>query len=399
MPNDRKFKFGDIPTNTLELSWTIREADLARYADDDPARALYWPPRPPMPPGQEFTAPTELLVLLTLLLFVGEPKDGKFTCHPKVATIARITGLDSSTVRKYLKCLRERGVIKWGPWGKARLFEFNIKRLAAAAGKATADYGQAKTKRSEDDQAEEERLNKLWDMDNLDDQAAVADLGGPDSTFTTGDAEDIVATNARRDAECKAATGGDCLTIGAADTAKPDAVPAAGGDEDDWDWRTDTEYLAIQTDYTRGIYDCLGRSDVPQDLMPALEVMVPLLERLDDGEWNRVMNHALNDKWWFERMKKSAKKYESCPIGYFVNNYDAIKAQADEAATKAAKKAGAKKATQSPTFDEKRWQKDYAEAEAGHQSACENRDNSAYDHWDARRVELEAEKATATGSL
>jgi hypothetical protein len=50
-------------------------------------------------------------------------------------------------------------------------------------------------------------------------------------------------------------------------------------------------------------------------------------------------------------------------------------------------------------WDEADWQRRYAEVVAGIFSAGSNRDTSADNHWNDRRVELEREKAAATGIL
>jgi hypothetical protein len=355
MADKEKFKFGDIPTTTLQLGWTIREADLARDAADDPARPLYWPPRPPMPPGQEFTAPTEWAVLTALLLFVGEPKDGNFTCRPKVATIARITGLDASTVRRYLKCLRERGVIKWRPWGTARLFTFNIAKLALAAKLAVAAYAEVKDTRSKAEEAEDARIEKLWSLDLDDAESAAPDTAAAQVAIVDEDEdedEDITARSARLDAECEAATGGDCIMLVTAAAAplrkaeydEPGADEEAGDEEeacDEDDWRKDTEYVDQQTEYVRDLYDLLQRKDMPTDPIPAIEAFMELLGRVDVDEYKRVINFVLDneDPFWRTGMTKPGKKHGNCPFRYLDANFAKIQAQADAAAAKVAKKA------------------------------------------------------------
>ena len=125
---------------------------------------------------------------------------------------------------------------------------------------------------------------------------------------------------------------------------KADVDPAADGEDEDkdYDWRKDAESIAIQSTYIRQVYEYLDRTDVPQNLMPTLEVMAPLFER-DTKEWRRVMGFALTDEtFWKPNMQKKWKKHQGSPIGYFVANFESIRGQADEADAKAAKKSGAK---------------------------------------------------------
>jgi hypothetical protein len=88
----------------------------------------------------------------------------------------------------------------------------------------------------------------------------------------------------------------------------------------------------------RRVYKLLGRDDAPEDIFPIVSLMVPVIYKdIKEGRkpehWDDVMAYALYDeKGWKPNMKKSAKKYDNCPLRFFVANYDVIRAEADEKA-------------------------------------------------------------------
>ena len=187
---------------------------------------------------------------------------------------------------------------------------------------------------------------------DLDDQADVVDLADSAATFTEADDEDIATINAKADAACVAATGGNCLMV---------AQPAAPSPVAKTDGKTasdkDVEGFENFKVHARNLYKELGRVDVPEDLMPAYKLASPLHDREGDDTWGRVLAFALADEFWKANMKKSSKKlYDGCPIRYFVKNFDSIRAQADEKTTKSAKKAPAKAASKK-SWNQADWQR------------------------------------------
>lgn len=151
-------------------------------------------------------------------------------------------------------------MIKWRPWGNARLFTFNHIKIAAAAKKNTAAYALKKTELSKAEATEVARLDALWSADLED--AGTSPAAAPTVKFEPADEdlEDITTRNARLDAE-EAARQADDVT-------------------DDEAWLTDTAFIDRQLAHVRSVYAALGREDVPQDLMPAVRQSTSLLTRV-----------------------------------------------------------------------------------------------------------------------
>ena len=364
MGETKKFGIGDVPTTTLELLATMREANLA---DDGTSKDSFWRPRPRRPQGQQLTAGTEWGVLTALLSFQGPPKDGKFITWPSVDSIAEVCGKGESTVRLYLHDLQERAVIRIEPRGKGHQYVFNHKKLAAAAKKA---FAAKKAKRDaerdakiKDEQAEQARLDAVWDEG----------------------VEDIPVFDRDRDP---------------VQDAKDDATLseiAAGEPEVEDDWRNDPKCIETNTEHLRSIYRLLGR-DVPQDadLMPVLERLSQAPE-FSSGHWDRVMDYAIGDKFWYKRLKESAPKYKGCPIAFFIANFAKIKAQADEKAPESGKDVHAKAAPKT-SWNAAEWQQRYDEAQADEDQAMEDQDSVAWNRAQRRIEQLEEERNLALQS-
>jgi hypothetical protein len=117
--------------------------------------------------------------------------------------------------------------------------------------------------------------------------------------------------------------------------------------------------------------------------------MGALLKKEGPEEASRVYEFVLDckDSFWRDGLQTA----KDGPVAYFARNFDAIRKQADEAASKKSK------ATPAPApvkvWNQERWQRDYDRAQLAMQAACEKGNPNTYSHWDAIILKLDAERA------
>jgi hypothetical protein len=321
--------------------------------------------------------------------------EGKWTTYPSHETVAEDSGVAELYVPRMIKLLKrgmpEKGILplflitpRFDERGQqtSNSYLFPAERMWAAARTNTAAKElRLETKRKERDAKADAFTKAGFPVDNLDDQADVVDLAGSAATFTT-DAEDITTRNARADAACVAATGGDCLTVATEAPAASQPKPLSAERTQDLE------------DIVRAIYTGLKRTDLPQDLTVVAHAMDKLLAREGDAECQRIYQFALHykDPFWYDGMHAA----KDGPVAYLDRNFGAIRKQADEAAKKSKAKSKPAPTSKKP-WDEANWQRRYDEAQAAKQAALKDQDPNSFMRWDEVVIELEAERAAAIG--
>jgi hypothetical protein len=343
-PNDTH----TIPLTNANWSFTVRDCRLAIKVKLTPAARL---------------------VFYAICARCGYEK-GKWTCYPSYELISHDTGLSVRHVIRMCNLLAKKELIHVKPRYDedglhiSNLFTLPAERMWAAAKETIKEEKERAERKREAKQAEVDAFLKVGVAPvSLDDQANVVDLAGSAATFITDD-DDIATSNAKADAACVAATGGDCLTVATEAPAAPSRLTAKAA----------ARLQELQGD-VRNIYASLKRADLPEDLTPSARALEVLQKREGLQEAYRVYMFAIEytDPFWFNGMRNA----KDGPVAYLDRNFEAIRKQADEAA---AKKSKAKPApTSKKSWNQAAWQRRYDEANADQSAACDIHDYAAYE--------------------